>query len=410
VLVGVALRSKHSRSRPATLLVVRSRISNCSRSLLFAIISAGSLGSLSLGCSQDVEHTPANHAFGKGHEAIEGGTSAEAIHNVVGLRVQLPNNGIEICTGALIAPDLVLTAQHCVATNTEQIQCGMSPLGPQYPVGSISVTTESIISSKAKYYAVQSIQIPPGGNDLCGNDLALLVLKTAIPASEAVPLIPRVNEAVFPLTNYVAVGYGATDAVGNGALTRRQRGGLSITCVGEECPWVLGNGNRLVSNSEWYGDTGICFGDSGGPALDDQQRVIGIVSRGDQDCGGPIYGSLYSWSDWLKEETKKQAISAGYTIPSWVTEAKQPAPIGSSGGSGSNGSGGSSPTGKGGAGTSVGAGGAGGTTQKAGAGGTTTSPSSSSGFCSYQAGSSEWGWYSWLVVAGWLLRRKKRAG
>jgi MYXO-CTERM domain-containing protein len=143
------------------------------------------------------------------------------------------------------------------------------------------------------------------------------------------------------------VGYGATDAAGNGAGTRRQRTNLQVNCVGSDCPIY-----SQVNIREWEGDTGICQGDSGGPALDEQNRVIGVVSRGPVNgpvqCDSPTYGSVYKWDTWIIEIAKIAAEQGGYPLPEW---AGGPPAIEEPGGGGAGGDTGAAGSTSGGAGT-----------------------------------------------------------
>ncbi|MEJ7727974.1 MAG: trypsin-like serine protease [Polyangiaceae bacterium] len=181
------------------------------------------------------------------------------------------------CSGSLIAPNLVLTAQHCVADTLDEVQggvaCGTTRFAAADSPGALFVLTLPEFSvDLGDYRAVTEIRVPPGEDEFCGRDLALLFLADPIADDVALPLPPRVDVEPAPGEVYSAVGYGAQDDQGQGSGQRRRRDGLVLDCVGEACA------ESSVAETEWLGDEGTCKGDSGGPALDALGRVLGAVS------------------------------------------------------------------------------------------------------------------------------------
>ncbi len=245
---------------------------------------------------------------GASQGAISGGEPAPDDFAVVGLL-----NGHGACSGTLIAPNLVLTAHHCVAESPAgNVLCGKATFGPTW-TNDMSVTTRDVIFAIWRDH-VASIEVPPGANDVCGGDVAVLFLDQNVEPSEAWPIPPRIDQDPSPGEPYRAVGFGGTADDGSGAGMRRQRDGLAVGCVGESCVPIYG-----VQADEWMGETGICPGDSGGPALDDVGRVIGVTSRGGPNCSTPIYSGVVPWADWLKQMGAKAAQQGGYEPWPWVT-------------------------------------------------------------------------------------------
>jgi MYXO-CTERM domain-containing protein len=215
--------------------------------------------------------------------------------------------------------------------------------------------------------------IPGNGVDVCTSDVALIILKENVPDTVTKPLIPRVDTPLAKGDVYSAIGYGGTNDQGAGAGTRRRRDNLHVKCV-DGCGFL----GAASTGTDWVGEAGVCEGDSGGPALDENGLVVGITSRGLPGCASPIYGSVYKWGDFIKMGAVHAADLGGYEAPSWATGAPTTGAGGSGAGGSDPGTGGSTGT----AGTSsTGAGGSGtagtGTTTGAGGAATGTNPTGS---------------------------------
>jgi len=258
--------------------------------------------------------------------AIKGGYTDSDTTGVVGM-IHQSNYGVSSCSGSLIAPNVVLTAQHCIAPiqgYQQGVDCGSSEFGNVYSANSLYVTPATYMGYNAYDYTVASKVLVPGGgygaqwgNDsmVCGNDVALVILAEPVPASKAKVMIPRVDIPVAKGELYSAVGYGATNQAGEGSGTRRRRDNLNAECTGDNCPYYY---QYSVKTAEWVGDTGVCQGDSGGPAVDSIDRVIGVASRGGNNCSSPVYGYVYEWRDWIKEQTVLATKQAGIPTPKWA--------------------------------------------------------------------------------------------
>lgn len=259
-------------------------------------------------------------------QGIANGVDDNTHTNVVGIAI-FQGRGLATCTGSLIAPNLVLTARHCVSpVDSEGILCSDATIGgvartatvtsAPYAASSFTVTTDLTISLRGRNTTVAEVLVPPDstGVRFCGRDIALLRLSAPIRTTGIIR--PRLDIAPQESEVFTASGYGATSADGTGAGRRRMREGLTVQHVGRALARL---GLTVLEESEWLADEGTCRGDSGGPALDEVGDVFGVLSRGSaQGCESPIYTRVDSYADWIRAQAARAAQLGGYTPPSWV--------------------------------------------------------------------------------------------
>jgi MYXO-CTERM domain-containing protein len=248
--------------------------------------------------------------------SLIGGTPDTATRGVVGVILDQASG----CSGSLIAPNLVLTARHCVAnisSSNGTVQCGVTTFGQAFPASEFIVTTDDNIRNgvpAGAQFGVTRVVTTPG-NMVCGNDVALLILSSNISSATAPLIPPRLDTPVVANESFDAVGYGITDPDDVQGATFGQRlrvNGLDVLCVGTAC------GNLGGSRTEWGAVTPVCSGDSGGPALDTAGNVIGVASRGNADCDSALYGAVASWGSLIRDTAIDAADDGGYAPPTWT--------------------------------------------------------------------------------------------
>jgi MYXO-CTERM domain-containing protein len=252
---------------------------------------------------------------------IIGGAPDTTNRGVVSLLKQVEGGFFPSCSGTLLTQNLVLTAHHCVAPlssgDASSVECGKTKFEATTAPGSIRVSVEQdVLKEKLEPFRVAEVWVPAGNDDVCGRDIALLMLAGAgVPGSLATPIAPRLETKLEADESFVAVGYGLQDPddeTGHTAGQRMISTDAQVFCDGVAC------GTEMVQDSEFIANSPVCSGDSGGPALDANGRVSGVTSRGDVKCTVGIYSSVAAWKSFIVERTFVAARSGNYVPPPWA--------------------------------------------------------------------------------------------
>jgi hypothetical protein len=229
---------------------------------------------------------------------IRAGILDESSAGVVGI---LATDLGKVCTGVVISSRTVVTARHCIAPITPAdgpIDCRTAAFGATTDAEKIFVTTGAGTAVPLQRHAVKKVLVP-GTPAFCGGDLAILILGRALDPEVAPPMRLRLRKSAIPGEAFSAVGLGRAGEEPSG--TRRRRDGLKVSCVGPAC------GTGQVAYDEWWGEGAVCEGDSGGPAVDDFGRVIGIASRKKDGCTGTIYVNVSESAGFLEQALDEAA-------------------------------------------------------------------------------------------------------
>jgi hypothetical protein len=282
--------------------------------------------------------------------AIQGGTTDDKDTGVwlIGM-----TSTSSMCTATLIAPNVLLTAHHCVSTSVQGCATGVE-YGPVDPPSGYGLYRDTSFDGTL-YGGVQEVRTPVAAGE-CSTDVAIIITKkNYTPTYE-----PRVNQPAAVGEPAYAVGYGVTCASCSDTALRRRRDGFQVSCTSSNCSTSAGN-LPIDPDVSFVSDSTACHGDSGGPLLDAQNRLIGVNSTAvfaNNNCVSVVETRVDKLKDWLVSTVLDAAKLGGYDAPAWAggtgpnsTAATDtpPASTGSAGGTGAGGSTGAAGSSNGGA-------------------------------------------------------------
>jgi secreted trypsin-like serine protease len=212
----------------------------------------------------------------------------ENAHSIVAI-VAEKNGGQSLCTGSIVAPEVILTAAHCVEGSPQKLHLvfGLN-------IQKANKKNDTREADKFIIHPNWGRHLPSGESDL-----ALIHFKGALPEGYSPVKLADDNFKLKIGQKVLMIGYGVTDGQSeNGSGKLRQTNSLIL----EEHSLT-----EMVTDGQ---KSSVCFGDSGGPAFVKVSKEYiqwGVASSvTNKSCDeASIHTEVMKYETWIKSSITK---------------------------------------------------------------------------------------------------------
>lgn len=228
---------------------------------------------------------------------------------------QVMIQSLSLCSGTIVAADLILTAGHCSSANPKELILLFSNQVPDFK------TFFQTIAQNAQVRRVVAGVTAPNWQNLTSDtatdwgDLSLLRFTGGLPSGYVPAQLLGKDEVLAANEAITLAGFGETDGVNKTAATQLLKASVQIAD-----PSFSATEMEIAS----INGKGACHGDSGGPAyieLNGQNYLAGVTSRADVQSdpkavcvGKSIYTKVQSYLSWISSEAQKLESDTNYGL------------------------------------------------------------------------------------------------
>jgi len=253
-------------------------------------------------CGQSPSMRPNRRYDPEGQRIVGGVEARPGSHPWI---VSLQMGESHFCGGTLVAPDVVITAAHCVADgNPDRIVAGAHD--HNRPNANVQISRPKQVVAHQRY-----------NPDTTMNDIAVIQLATPFKYNAGVQpaCLPEAGEVLPESTQGTVAGWGLTREGGNDVSNILMQVGVPVigqaTCARQYAGQGISiDGNAMVCAGFAQGGKDSCQGESGGPFIFKGPKgyiLQGVVSFG-IGCARPgmpgVYARVLNYMPWINTTVK----------------------------------------------------------------------------------------------------------